>query len=122
MHASSATRNDHGILTNQQQMVRETARQLARGVIAPGAAERDRTASWPHAELKAMSELGFMGMLIPERYGGSESGFLAYCLALEEFAGADAGISWFARTRSESFAGRRRGATGDPSSSIDCRA
>lgn len=93
MHASSATRNDHGILTDQQQMVRETARKLARDVIAPGAAERDRTASWPHAELKAMAELGFMGMLIPERYGGSESGFLAYSLALEEFAGADAGVS-----------------------------
>lgn len=80
-------------LTDQQEMVRETARKVATEVIAPTAAERDRTSTWPHAELKALGDLGFMGMLIPERFGGVEAGFLAYCLALEEIAAADGGVS-----------------------------
>lgn len=79
-------------LTDQQRMVRDVARGVATDAIAPTAAERDRTAAWPHAELKALANLGFMGMLPPEQYGGSNAGFLSYCLALEEISAADAGV------------------------------
>ncbi|MGB5902565.1 MAG: acyl-CoA dehydrogenase family protein [Xanthobacteraceae bacterium] len=79
-------------LSDQQMMVRDVARGVATDAIAPTAAERDRTAVWPHAELKALASLGFMGMLPPEQYGGSNAGFLSYCLALEEIAAADAGV------------------------------
>ncbi|MFL9500216.1 acyl-CoA dehydrogenase family protein [Rhodopseudomonas palustris] len=79
-------------LTDQQMMVRDVARGVATDTIAPTAAERDRTAAWPHAELKALANLGFMGMLPSEQYGGSNAGFLSYCLALEEIAAADAGV------------------------------
>jgi alkylation response protein AidB-like acyl-CoA dehydrogenase len=79
-------------LTDQQRMIRDTARQLARDVIAPTAAERDRTSAWPTAELKVLADHGFMGMTIPEEYGGSETGFVAYCLALEEISAADGGV------------------------------
>ncbi len=79
-------------LTDQQIMVRDVARGVAADTIAPTAAERDRTAAWPHAELKALADLGFMGMLPSEQYGGSNAGFLAYCLAFEEIAAADAGV------------------------------
>ncbi|MGB3043592.1 MAG: acyl-CoA dehydrogenase family protein [Xanthobacteraceae bacterium] len=79
-------------LSDQQMMVRDVARGVATDAIAPTAAARDRTAAWPHAELKALASLGFMGMLPPEQYGGSNAGFLSYCLALEEIAAADAGV------------------------------
>ncbi|MBI5261846.1 MAG: acyl-CoA dehydrogenase family protein [Bradyrhizobium sp.] len=79
-------------LTEQQRMIRDTARRLARDVIAPTAAERDRTGAWPRAELAALAEHGFMGMTIPQEYGGSETDFLGYCLAIEEIAAADAGV------------------------------
>jgi alkylation response protein AidB-like acyl-CoA dehydrogenase len=79
-------------LTDQQRMIRDAARKLAREVLAPTAAERDRTSAWPTAELKILAENGFMGMTIPEEYGGSETGFLGYCLALEEISAADGGL------------------------------
>ncbi|MFV0279722.1 MAG: acyl-CoA dehydrogenase family protein [Rhodoblastus sp.] len=79
-------------LTDQQSMVRDVARGIAADAIAPTAAERDRTAAWPHAELKALAKLGFMGMLPSEQYGGANAGFLSYCLALEEISAADAGV------------------------------
>jgi alkylation response protein AidB-like acyl-CoA dehydrogenase len=78
--------------TEQQRMIRDTARKLAREVLAPTAAERDRTSSWPAAELKVLAEHGFMGMTVPEEYCGSETGFLAYCLAIEEISAADGGV------------------------------
>lgn len=79
-------------LTEQQEMVKDAARNIAAGTIAPTAAERDRSSQWPRAELKSLADLGFMGMLVPETYGGSEAGFVAYCLALEQISAADAGV------------------------------
>lgn len=79
-------------LTDHQRMIRDTARRLARDVIAPTAAERDRSSHWPAAELKTLADHGFMGMTVPAEYGGSETGFVAYCLALEEISAADAGV------------------------------
>lgn len=79
-------------LSEQQRMVRDAARKLGRDVLAPTAAERDRTSAWPTEELKVLGAQGFMGMTIPQEYSGSASGFLAYCLAIEEFSGADGGV------------------------------
>lgn len=92
---SSATEAGNGFefLTEQQRMIRASAQRLAREVIAPTAAARDRDAAWPEAELRALADNGFMGMLIPEEYGGSNAGFLGYCLALESIAYADCGVS-----------------------------
>lgn len=90
-HSTISDREGFG-LTEQQELIRQAARRLAREVIAPTAAARDKSHAWPHEELKAVSELGFMGMLIPEEYGGSDIGFLAYALVIEELSAADAGI------------------------------
>lgn len=79
-------------LTDQQRMVRDTARRLARDVLAPTAAARDQASAWPTAELKVLAEHGFMGMFVPEEYGGSDMDFLSYCLAIEEISAADAGV------------------------------
>jgi alkylation response protein AidB-like acyl-CoA dehydrogenase len=87
----SGTRPDLS-LSDQQRMIRDTARRIGRDVIAPTAAERDRTSAWPTEELKALAAEGFMGMTLPEEYGGSGAGFLAYCLALEELSAADGGL------------------------------
>ncbi|MBO9198067.1 acyl-CoA dehydrogenase family protein [Rhizobium sp. 16-449-1b] len=77
------------ILSDTQQQIRDLARDFARERLAPGAAERDRTHSFPRAELKEMGELGLLGMLVPESYGGSDTGTVAYAAALEEIAAGD---------------------------------
>jgi butyryl-CoA dehydrogenase len=77
------------ILSEQQIQIRDMARDFARERLAPGAADRDISHAFPKAELKEMGELGFLGMLVPEAYGGSETGTVAYALALEEIAAGD---------------------------------
>jgi alkylation response protein AidB-like acyl-CoA dehydrogenase len=80
-------------LSEQEVMIRDSARKVAQEVVAPTAAERDRTCVWPCDELKTVGEAGFLGMLIPEEYGGSGATFVDYCIAIEEFAAADAGFA-----------------------------
>ncbi|MDI3393506.1 acyl-CoA dehydrogenase family protein [Pseudomonas sp. V98_8] len=80
-------------LGEQELMIRDSARKVAAEVVAPTAAERDRSAAWPRNELQAVAELGFLGMLIPEEYGGAGASFVEYCLAIEEFAAADTGFA-----------------------------
>lgn len=77
------------ILTEQQSQIRDMARDFARERLAPGAAERDAKSLFPREALKEMGELGFLGMLVPETYGGSETGTVAYAVALEEIAAGD---------------------------------
>jgi alkylation response protein AidB-like acyl-CoA dehydrogenase len=80
-------------LSEQEVMIRDSAKKVAQEVVAPTASRRDKNEAWPHEELKAVGELGFLGMLIPEEYGGSGAGFVDYCLAIEEFSAADAGFA-----------------------------
>ncbi len=77
------------ILTEEQQQIRDMARDFARERLAPGAAQRDVDHAFPKQELKEMGELGFLGMLVPETYGGSDTGVVAYAAALEEIAAGD---------------------------------
>jgi alkylation response protein AidB-like acyl-CoA dehydrogenase len=81
------------MLTDEQQMVRDMARDFAQEKLAPGAAERDRTAEPPLALLRAMGDLGLMGMGVPEQWGGAGANFVAYVLALEEIAAGDGAVS-----------------------------
>lgn len=81
------------MLTEEQEQIREAARAFAEERLAPGAAARDRESRFPRAELTEMGELGFLGMLVPEVHGGSETGIVAYALALEEIAAADGACS-----------------------------
>ena len=81
------------ILNESQQQIRDMARNFAMERLAPGAAERDRTSRFPRKELTEMGELGFLGMLVPEAYGGSETGAVAYAVALEEIAAGDGACS-----------------------------
>lgn len=75
-------------LTDEQLMIQTMVREFARDVVAPGAAERDHTKTFPADILKQMGELGLMGMMIPPEYGGSGADTVSYVLALAEIAGA----------------------------------
>ncbi len=81
------------LLSDEQVMIRDTARAFATERLRPGAAERDRTSEFPAAELREMGELGFLGMLTPAEWGGSETGMVAHALALEEIAAGDGAVS-----------------------------
>jgi len=81
------------LLDDVQEQIRETAREFAVNRLAPGAAARDRDHAFPRQELTEMGELGFLGMLVTEDYGGSQTGTVAYALALEEIAAADGACS-----------------------------
>lgn len=73
-----------------QLMIRETARKFAQEELAPFAAERDEKEEFPHDAVKKLGELGFMGMMVPERYGGAGLDMISYVLAVEEISRADA--------------------------------
>jgi butyryl-CoA dehydrogenase len=81
------------LLTETQTQIRDTARAFAWERLAPGAAARDAARAFPAAELKEMGELGFLGMLVPEEHGGSDTGVVTYASVLEEIAAGDGACS-----------------------------
>jgi alkylation response protein AidB-like acyl-CoA dehydrogenase len=80
-------------LSDEQRAVRDLARELARERIAPLAARVDETGEYPHEQIKLIAQQGLMGLHVPEEYGGSNAGALAFCLAAEEVAWACAATS-----------------------------
>jgi len=81
------------LLTEEHILIRHMARQFAQDRLAPGAAQRDRTAALSEPLLAEMGALGLMGMMVPAQWGGADADFLSYVLALEEVAAADGAIS-----------------------------
>lgn len=79
--------------TEEQQLIQDMAKSFAQEQIKPHAGEWDQKGIFPKDALGQMGELGFLGMLIPEEWGGSGTGTLAYVLALEEIAAADGATS-----------------------------
>ena len=80
-------------LDEQQQMVKEMVRSFAEDRVRPGAAERDRTGEFPHDIFAEMGELGLLGMMVPEAYGGADMDLLSYLIAVEELARVDAAVA-----------------------------
>ena len=76
--------------TEEHTMIRQTARDFAQNEIAPIAAEFDETGEFPLDTIRKMGEMGFMGIEVPEEYGGAGLDTMAYVLALEEICKADA--------------------------------
>ncbi len=76
--------------TETQQMIREMARKFADEELRPSAAERDEKEEFPREAVKKMGELGFMGMTVPEKYGGAGLDTISYVLAMEEISKVDA--------------------------------
>ena len=73
-------------LSKEQEMIRNSAREFARKDLAPKAGERDRNEEYPADSLRQMGELGLLGMLVPEDYGGEGMDTVSYALALSEIA------------------------------------
>ncbi|MBI3541424.1 MAG: acyl-CoA dehydrogenase [Deltaproteobacteria bacterium] len=73
-------------LTDEQIMIRDMARDFAREDLAPKAHERDMKSEFPASSIKKMGELGLMGMMIPQEWGGAGLNTVAYVLALEEIS------------------------------------
>ncbi len=80
-------------LTEEQIAVRDAARDFAQNVLKPGVIERDREQRFPTEEIKQLGELGFMGMMVDPKYGGSGMDTVSYVLAMEELSKVDASAS-----------------------------
>jgi alkylation response protein AidB-like acyl-CoA dehydrogenase len=80
-------------LTEEQQMVRASVREFAQNEIAPVAREYDEAEKFPRKQIEGLAELGLLGMIIPEEYGGAGFDSVSYALALEEIAKADASVA-----------------------------
>ncbi len=78
------------ILTEEQEMIRDTAREFAQRHLAPHAAEWERTATFPREALREMGKLGLLGMTVPAEWGGAGTDYVSYALAMEEIAAGDA--------------------------------
>ena len=80
-------------LSEDQQLLRDEVRRFAVERIQPGVAERDREHRFPVDIFQEMAEMGLLGMLVPEEYGGAGTDTLAYLLAMEEVARVDPAVA-----------------------------
>ena len=80
-------------LSEEHIAVKEAARDFAQNVLKPGVIERDNLQKFPAEEMKLLGELGFMGMMVDTKYGGSGMDTMSYVLAIEEISKVDASAS-----------------------------
>lgn len=77
-------------LNEEQRAVRDAARDFAQNVLKPGVIDRDNEQRFPAEEVRQLGELGFMGMMVDPKYGGSGMDTVSYVLAMEELSKIDA--------------------------------
>ena len=80
-------------LTEEHLAVQQAARDFAKTELLPGVIERDNTQTFPAEQIKALGELGFLGMMVDPKYGGSGMDSISYVLAMEELSKVDASAS-----------------------------
>ncbi|MBE51260.1 MAG: acyl-CoA dehydrogenase [Flavobacteriales bacterium] len=80
-------------LSEEHEMIRSAARDFANNDLLPGVIERDENQEFPHNQIKKLGELGFMGMMVDPKYGGSGMDTISYVLAMEEISKIDASSS-----------------------------
>ena len=76
--------------SEEHELVRNTARKFAEKHLKPGVIERDENAEFPSEQVKMMGELGFMGVMVPERWNGAGMDTISYTLIIEELSRIDA--------------------------------
>ncbi|MHB8208502.1 acyl-CoA dehydrogenase [Mucilaginibacter sp.] len=79
--------------TEEQLMVRHAARDFAQNELKPGVIDRDEHQKFPAEQIKKLGELGFMGLMTAEQYGGSSMDTVSYVLVMEELSKVDASAS-----------------------------
>jgi alkylation response protein AidB-like acyl-CoA dehydrogenase len=80
-------------LTEEQEMIRQAARDFAQNELKPGVIERDEHQKFPAEQVKMMGELGFLGMMVSPEYGGAGMDAISYVLVMEELSKVDASAS-----------------------------
>ncbi|MFI8605906.1 acyl-CoA dehydrogenase family protein [Cellulophaga baltica] len=80
-------------LSEEQLMIQQAARDFAQTELLPGVIERDDAQKFPEEQIKKLGELGFLGMMVDPKYGGSGLDTLSYAIAMEELSKVDASSS-----------------------------
>ncbi|MFJ2986182.1 MULTISPECIES: acyl-CoA dehydrogenase [unclassified Pseudomonas] len=81
------------LVTDEQQQIADAVRDFAQERLKPFAEQWDKEHRFPREAIDEMAALGLFGMLVPEQYGGSDTGYVAYAMALEEIAAGDGACS-----------------------------
>jgi alkylation response protein AidB-like acyl-CoA dehydrogenase len=81
------------VLTEEQKAVKEAARDFTQQILLPGVIERDKHMTYPTDEVRQMGEMGFLGMMVDQQYGGGGMDTLSYVLAMEEISKVDSSVS-----------------------------
>ncbi|MGW7775149.1 acyl-CoA dehydrogenase [Pseudomonas machongensis] len=81
------------LVTDEQQQIADAVKDFAQERLKPFAEQWDKEHRFPREAIDEMAELGLFGMLVPEQYGGSDTGYVAYAMALEEIAAGDGACS-----------------------------
>lgn len=81
------------LVTEEQQQIADAVRAFAQERLKPFADQWDKEHRFPKEAIEEMAELGLFGMLVPEQWGGSDTGYVAYAMALEEIAAGDGACS-----------------------------
>jgi hypothetical protein len=82
-------------LTDEQQQLRRTVREFAEGEIAPHVMEWDEASRFPSELLPKLAEMGLLGVVFPEKYGGAGLGYIEYAIVIEELARVDGSVGLF---------------------------
>ena len=80
-------------LSNEQKLIRESARNFAQTELLPGVIERDEKQEFPKKQIEDMGKMGFLGMMVDPKYGGGGMDTISYVLAMEEISKVDASCS-----------------------------
>ncbi|HLB06811.1 MAG TPA: acyl-CoA dehydrogenase family protein, partial [Alphaproteobacteria bacterium] len=81
------------LYSDEQLMIRDTARAFAQEKLKPHSAAWDKSGEFPYEAIRELGRLGLMGMLVPEEYGGAGADYVSYSFAMEEIAAGDASCS-----------------------------
>lgn len=81
------------LLDEQKRMIRDSIRAFARDELVPNAAEWDRNKTFPRDALRKLGELGVLGMVMPDEYGGAGADYISLAVAIEEIAAGDGATS-----------------------------
>ncbi|MCO7517470.1 acyl-CoA dehydrogenase [Pseudomonas guariconensis] len=81
------------LVSDEQQQIADAVRAFAQARLKPFAEQWDKAHSFPREAIREMADMGLFGMLVPEQWGGSDTGYVAYAMALEEIAAGDGACS-----------------------------
>jgi len=80
-------------LSSEQKLIQESTKEFAQQYISPGVIDRDQKSTFPKSQIRKLGELGYMGMMIPSKWGGSELDTISYVIAIEEIAAVELATS-----------------------------